>query len=733
MPVILTSFIIRQPRVSSVNAATTLPPSTQGTATLYNAFTIHYTGSATTARMALDGNYLLTIINGNRTHADNLSIPLAGQQLQDVVTSINSHANYLAVLQGPPTERALLVGGNSIDILPSAYQVKYGNPTEYLVEADSTGKLGSVTVRWVKDEFSYQQTQFQWEINTTADYDVTGELVPISGITPIDQGASLVLVGNPNSSFDTGNLKVSVQETIVSNAGPSVSYANWQVLSKMILSTLVVSINNTVAVEDIDYSISVPETRIDFLRGVTNETTILTEEAGNVGTQIIGIGGVITDNIALRVNGVPQIRDIDFVPNTSTQSHGKTLGSGQIFFTETFLDDMIAQYTLVSESSLFAGDLIISQNGNPLPSDAFLLVLEAGFLNLNAPLFPGDSLTATYKSQAKGIITNEVLSGTPATITGTKSQLYSITAGDNDTLIVEANSVTDTITLPIGSNIRLSDIVVAYNNQALGSVASTSTDGSKLVVSSIVTGPTSTIHIHPASANVTLGLTDNDTDTGSGAVGGEFAFTLANAPVVLTTFNAPQDGDTFIIKQHDISANYPPGAMIEINNDLYIVKSSTVINQAFMYAGREGPFQISTDINDTFELYVDGVLHTIKLTTGNRTAQNIADDINLTLFANIGTVENINQMELLKLSSPTAGVGGTLLVGKGNANQILGFNTGQFDSGLPDTSITVFGGFKNNYTNPQLLSTRKAVVFNLESFSPRPGSPWSEHHYFQRR
>ena len=53
MPLNLGYFIIRKPRVSPINAVTTLPPTDQGTFTLIPAFEIKYTGTVSSAFLSI--------------------------------------------------------------------------------------------------------------------------------------------------------------------------------------------------------------------------------------------------------------------------------------------------------------------------------------------------------------------------------------------------------------------------------------------------------------------------------------------------------------------------------------------------------------------------------------------------------------------------------------------------------------------------------------------------------
>jgi hypothetical protein len=104
MPINLTSFIIRQTRVSTVNHKKTLPPSTSGTYSLTNAFTIKYNGSGSKSLLFLNAQELTTLVDDDLNHPDNLVIPMVGKQLQDLVNTVNENSNYQAILQGNSTD-----------------------------------------------------------------------------------------------------------------------------------------------------------------------------------------------------------------------------------------------------------------------------------------------------------------------------------------------------------------------------------------------------------------------------------------------------------------------------------------------------------------------------------------------------------------------------------------------------------------------------------------------------
>ena len=81
MPVDLGYFIITKPRVSSINAIDTKPPSSQGTLATYPSFNITYTGSAYSAIFNLMGSKILALIDEDLNHADNLNLDILGKTI----------------------------------------------------------------------------------------------------------------------------------------------------------------------------------------------------------------------------------------------------------------------------------------------------------------------------------------------------------------------------------------------------------------------------------------------------------------------------------------------------------------------------------------------------------------------------------------------------------------------------------------------------------------------------
>ena len=107
--------------------------------------------------------------------------------------------------------------------------------------------------------------------------------------------------------------------------------------------------------------------------------------------------------------------------------------------------------------------------------------------------------------------------------------------------------------------------------------------------------------------------------------------------------------------------------------------TSSATNKPATILGTEATtFNITTGVNDTLEVRVDGIDYTISLTTGATVAvATLVGDINGTpgigTVASAGTLGNLGQ---LRLTSTTTNPGSTLLILGGNANDVLGFTEG---------------------------------------------------------
>ncbi len=92
-----------------------------------------------------------------------------------------------------------------------------------------------------------------------------------------------------------------------------------------------------------------------------------------------------------------------------------------------------------------------------------------------------------------------------------------------------------------------------------------------------------------------------------------------------------------------------------------------------------GPFNITTGVNDTLVLRVDGVDYSVTLPAGAAVAVgDIVTAINTVtnplVVASAGTLANLNH---LRLTSPTNDGGSSIVIGAGTANTVLGFSEDQ--------------------------------------------------------
>ena len=106
-----------------------------------------------------------------------------------------------------------------------------------------------------------------------------------------------------------------------------------------------------------------------------------------------------------------------------------------------------------------------------------------------------------------------------------------------------------------------------------------------------------------------------------------------------------------------------------------IAKPATILGTVI------GPFTITTGVNDTFKVRVNGVDFTATLTAGSRSATLVSSDITTAITsqgaASDGTLGNV---DLVRITSNINTPSSSILIGSGNANATLGFTEGSFAS-----------------------------------------------------
>ena len=258
MPLNLGYFIIRKPRVSPINAISTLPPTDQGTFSLLTAFTIKYVGTATSALLSITGEKFLTLINETQNHSDNLEIAIIGKTIKSLVDEINTqHTNYQATLLTNDVDLCFLKGTTLTDINNADYTVMYNVETEYLIDVCNGGKLGNCSVSWKKNNFIYSNENSKWMIDTGYIYDAIDVAVDSLGVANIGfEGVQIKFFPAIDSASNDLSRKVFFNdvELVQSLDSPTAQIA-FPAAPILKTGTLVLKINQVPKVENKDYQV----------------------------------------------------------------------------------------------------------------------------------------------------------------------------------------------------------------------------------------------------------------------------------------------------------------------------------------------------------------------------------------------------------------------------------------------------------------------------------------------
>jgi hypothetical protein len=323
-------------------------------------------------------------------------------------------------------------------------------------------------------------------------------------------------------------------------------------------------------------------------------------------------------------------------------------------------------------------------------------------------MFPGGVLSIDYMHRSLGFIENEILIGSKATMSGSEISPYNITFSTNQFILSIDNGPDQIFNLPVGNSIVIDDIVELINDTAVDFIASS--ENNKLNITTIGSGPDRTIIIKNGSVNSTLGFEFNQSSIGSGALGGERDFDVKNTPLKIEGFTAPEDGDTIIIKNNDVTSRYMKNSVIKLASDYYQIENSILENKANLISQISGPFVIFEETNDTFKFTKDGGSEiTVTLTQDNeKTAQKVVSEINA-VSPDTAFLVRINNVDRIQLKSDIS-----IKIGDGTANRSLGFDKDQEDDNTPDTLIQITGTFSTTYIDPEMSTSVDPVVFNVE-------------------
>lgn len=757
-----TNFFIGKPRVLDSNAFTTFPPTTSGTASFSNTFEIKYEGTGSEVFLQISSDIFKTIVDDDNTHVDNLDLNITdtfktiGSLVQEITGKPYSVSGYSSSLDGLFT---FLKGIEKQD-LTSSFQVEHGVAEEFLIEASSTGDFGTVTVNHGISPFEYSNTDQKWIKDV---FETENFTVPSDGKISLDYGATIELAENTSADDLTDTLSV-VDETLLESAAEGTVFV-FSPTFKTIQPGADFSLNGVPIAENVDYLIDEATSQMwftenrDIQLSASTPPNITSAFIPQIPSTNFGIGGIILGQPIKDINGdiiditytvdttinegagaVSLVPDTEVVYTITEERNSQLMGDGSRTFIEIKDNFAPAEYVLFTEDALFADDFTIYRNGIAMVlNQEYTINVDTGWVNLITPAFPNETFTISYKNKDLGDITNEILgiSKTPseiaaqnpsdptlkqiasgASILGANEGAFVIEAGISDTLKIIVNATTETITLTPGLTVSTDVIVNDINSSATNFTAENSSN--KILLTSNSIGPTVNLKIGDGSANFILGFTENDESNGVGASGGEKTLEAFNPPLIVTSVSATEGGNTLIVKNINISANYPSDSIIELNSDLYIVNSATTDAEPNLISTNPGVYKISLNLNNQLRVKVDGVSKAFVLTTGdNLTAQDIVNDINLT-EAGTAEVVNLNGEDLIRLKGTTSVEIEEIDY---NAASTLGFSVGDIDDSRLDTLITIEGQFIKDYSNPSFKSTRTAISFSSQATSFLNASP----------
>ncbi|MDB4330352.1 hypothetical protein N9948_01380 [bacterium] len=256
MPLNVGYFSIRQPRVSPINALTTLAPSSAGTFSLKDGFDVSYTGSATSCLLYVTGKEVMTLCNEDYLHPDNINIPIIGRTIEELSNEINDQTNYTSILITTDLDDlAFLEGVSSVDLTSSSQQIDYNTEKEYLIDVDTPGDLGTATIATKTEDFSYAGELSRWITDEGFIYDAKDVPTDLSGVAVV--GTDGVVIDFEETvyedTFDLSNEVIFEDVELVRALTVPVASTIFQAAPILIEGTLEVKINQSVGTENEDY------------------------------------------------------------------------------------------------------------------------------------------------------------------------------------------------------------------------------------------------------------------------------------------------------------------------------------------------------------------------------------------------------------------------------------------------------------------------------------------------
>jgi hypothetical protein len=237
MPVNVGYFTIRQPRVASINAATTSPPTASGSYSFLDGFNLSYTGSADKCFLYITGTKILTLCNDDQNHPDNLNLSTEGLTLEELIQVILRRENYSCeILSNKLSQRAYLEGVIKHNLKSNAFKVRYNSEKEFFIEVSKRGNRGSASVNIKEDNFSFEGLLNKWSIEDGFIHDYTNINTPSNGVVNIPNNSVQInfKAALNSSSVDLENLVKYSDLELIKSTDQFISSLNFQAASILV-------------------------------------------------------------------------------------------------------------------------------------------------------------------------------------------------------------------------------------------------------------------------------------------------------------------------------------------------------------------------------------------------------------------------------------------------------------------------------------------------------------------
>lgn len=409
--------------------------------------------------------------------------------------------------------------------------------------------------------------------------------------------------------------------------------------------------------------------------------------------------GINPNTYSISIDGISLDKDTDYIADEV----------GNINTISTVSKENLIQSIFKIDDDLFEKSYTLYRDGTPLiEGEDYDINPQGGWITLTESAFPGKVFTISYINSVLGKIENEIILGEKATLRASNNGPFSFNSNNNILSITISDGNPQIFNLGTNQSTSASDVKDIINDSAEGFRCFVC--GDTIEFETFEAGPAKTIVINQGSANSVLGFENNQSSSGSGAEGGERSLEVKNPPMDIKSFSAPEEGNTIIIKNNDVSARYPEGCLIKLVNDYYQVSFSEVENRANLIGLGNEPFTFIKDSSDTLSFTKDGDTISVVFEEGAQyTVSQVVQVINDTIPLS-ARVLNLNGSPRVQLLADSF-----IKIGNGNANRTLGFDEGDSDTDQPDTFITIRGLFKNTYVAPSLQTTVNPITFTSDS------------------